>query len=114
MAKYVYTSRPKFSILIASAEGVAERFSKQYSDGAWPKQKAIVAALAALPSTASPADVDKLIGNQSWTHPYCDSCGQYKDRAVEFENGDHSVIVCDECLDTAKATLSSQQRAGGE
>lgn len=107
MVKYIFRSRPKFSVIVASTEGVIERWMSQYPEGRWPDKDKITKALVALPATASVADMDKIIGNRSWTSCYCASCGDYKDIAVEFDNGDHGCIVCEQCLDAAKSALSS-------
>lgn len=46
----------------------------------------------------TPDEWDAIIGNQSWTHIWCDECKDYRDSGVTFSEGHDSVTICDDCL----------------
>jgi hypothetical protein len=108
MVTYIRDARPTFSIAIASAVGVAERWSQQYPPENWPGAKQDIAKkVRELGDRANPDEVAKAIGNESWTHPHCDSCGTYVKRAVAYANGDRDFMVCEPCIIAAMAALTS-------
>jgi len=66
----------------AEIASVADRWKKGYlrSDGSWGtlhkgSSQSVYEALAALPETASAADVARVIGNDSWIGEDCTECG---------------------------------------
>lgn len=98
--------RPNFSIAIASAKGVAERWETQYPEGRWGDEKREIGKkLIALGANAAADAVANIIGNKSWTHALCASCNEYHDEAVAFREDE--VFVCHSCLRSALAALSA-------
>jgi hypothetical protein len=111
MAKSMKRTKLEYDILTASVGGVADRWRSQYTDAnralsGGRSVKEIQDALDALASDADPALADKVIGNQSWTHPYCSCCSNYVKAAVQFGT-DYPVVVCEPCM---KETTKELQR----
>lgn len=109
MTETIHQHRPRFSIVRASVKGVADRWRKQYPDdnrslSGGRDTKKILDALDALPIDADPKAAADIIGNMSWTHPYCESCEQPVAAAVEFGE-ENRVTVCISCLDEARSDL---------
>lgn len=91
---------------------VAEKWREAYSDPHWIKDKekqAIGVNLAALdPERATPADVEAVIGNPSWTNVgECDECGKAVKALVEVGQDpgyDSSTArICKRCATKALA-----------
>ena len=85
---------------------VAVRWREQYGnyEGHGPDKAEVGRRLASLdPETATRAEVDGIIGNDTWTSVDCEECGAMDVRAgVEFGGIDErTVIVCAACLRTA-------------
>lgn len=88
------------------AKQAPHAWSKQYSESDNPRQKAITKELNAL--TKPTADtVNNIIGNHYWTEIQCDCCGSYVDAAVHATelNGDHSLLICADCLSDANKII---------
>lgn len=109
MAKTIPQHRPRFDILVASSEGVADRWLSQYKDSQSPDKIAISSKLEKLGDKLTVEQADSIIGNQSWTHPYCHSCGEYKLKGVQFGE-DPFLNVCLDCLKKAEMALTSTNR----
>lgn len=68
--------------------------------------------------TATPAQVEKIIGNNSWAGDQsCDECGE-KVKAViqlgdEPDYESHTAEVCADCLRKALALMSPVEKSGG-
>lgn len=95
--------RREYDILVASGEGVAARWRKNYTDqsrtlAGGETVGQIQKALDALPEDADPQMFVNVVGNQSWTHPICDCCNEYVERAVSVGD-DPSVCICLPCLE---------------
>jgi hypothetical protein len=99
---------------------VAQRWADQYSEPYWLKdaeKQGIGRKLAALDgNTASAADVESIIGNDSWTRiDHCDDCGaEDLQEAVEFgQYRESSQTVCMRCLRAAvrMARAASKEQA---
>jgi hypothetical protein len=85
---------------------VAERWRRQYPDS----REDVQAALDALDlSEATAEQIDKIIGNQSWTHLFCSSCCDYTNRGVT-SFGYEQVNVCAACLKHAVEAISPPPR----
>lgn len=95
------------------AKGVAERWRKQYQgdDGSWvghypslsqkPRSQTH-AELVALGPNPDPDDVNRIIGNNSWTSCRCHQCGKDCDSIVEVgEEPDHESHTADLCAKCA-------------
>jgi hypothetical protein len=100
----------------ALAAGAAERWREQYLGpvgGRWipqPEKKAIHEALVALGPSPEPADVARVIGNDSWTDPgACDGCGKKVTAAVrvgdEPDYESSTAALCRGCLREALSLL---------
>ena len=89
------------------ASGAAERWRKQYADRTAPfpdgrEPATITVALEALGPTPNPSDVDRIIGNASWTAtPSCTECDAKGGPVVRVgEESDYdssTVYLCREC-----------------
>ena len=91
------------------ASNAAERWLCQYPndrDGIGEKVRA-------LGPTPNPDDVDRIIGNGSWTRtPRCSECGQDdKDCIVELgqepDYGSSTAWICQDCIDKASQLVAS-------
>lgn len=97
------------------ANDAAQRWQAQYkrtyvlSDGT--SASSILDALVALGPTPTPAAVDKVIGNNSWTAvPKCDGCGNEHPEFVirvgqELDHESSTADLCGACLREAGALL---------
>ena len=92
---------------------VAKNWHKQYfknGDWAYGKNKRqTYEAIKALPETASPEDIVKVVGNNSWTHNRCSICSDSTNRYFEIKNvnGHYTTI----CLACASSISSSHAKA---
>ena len=91
------------------AAEIAARWKAQYlRDGKWENCTAgserVYNSLLSCGDTAEA--IDAIIGNQAWTHLFCEECKEFVDRAVEFGEGYDSKIVCEPCLKAACAMIS--------
>jgi hypothetical protein len=69
--------------------------------------------------TATPKDVAKIIGNDSWTAMECDECGEKKPVAVarvgldsDFDDRPETTI-CRACLKSALDAIEAKEKEGG-
>jgi hypothetical protein len=94
------------AVAFASGRGVAHRWRAQYArhiegedrPSAFGKRPSEVAAeLDALGPDPKIEDVERVIGNQSWTRPFCAVCSDYILRAAVLGN-DERMTVCAACL----------------
>lgn len=89
------------------AAGAAEAWANQY-----PREKRdIFKALVALGAKPKPEDVNKVIGNDSWTRVACDECGEEVYAVVQIgqEPGYDSATaeVCLSCLVNAVELINA-------
>lgn len=97
-------SRVKLSV--ATARGVAERWRTQYQrDDRWTKtamsdSEETYNTLCALGPNPDIEKVSEAIGNKSWSHLSCGSCGDYAVRTLDFgsEHSDYGIVLCEPCL----------------
>lgn len=95
--------------------GAVDRWREQYFTcrGEWydDRKQTIWEKLKALGSSPDPADVDRVIGNGSWTRITCDNCGRYPEIAIEM--GSHSddeygpCNYCRKCVDEAISMIAN-------
>lgn len=108
--KDVTPPRTSFRIVTASARSVAARWKRQWGDSPRvpPDNARIIAQLEAIrPEDMTVAMADKIIGNQSWTTPFCGSCNEYRSPVVAFGQ-DYPSHVCLTCLVEALRALRKQ------
>ncbi len=85
--------------------------AKIFPDGESPKQK-LERLMSLNPETCAAAEVDAIVGNDSWTRVECDECVNAAVAAgrdsmmkhevvVEFSRGEKSVRVCGGCMASA-------------
>jgi hypothetical protein len=74
------------------------RWAEQYARGASDRQKEITRLLAALPKPIDGAEVDRIVGNGSWTRLECNGCNQDAPAVAHYGYGDYSLSLCAECL----------------
>lgn len=90
---YLYTRHIK-------AQSVPERWSYQYR-GNYMNKGDITEKLLNLPSPINPDEVDRIIGNQSWTWTECDECGALNVPVVQvgqvpdYESA--TACICEKC-----------------
>lgn len=89
------------------------RFKEQYENSPFKeikkkKTEAIIKELESLGPSPNPDDVDKAIGNGSWTRLQCDICECYGEKKyVEITNRFEEVwLICDGCLKKAMELLA--------
>lgn len=85
---------------------VAERWNEQYKGWKCAQKASIGERLNSLNAeTASSKEVDEIIGNSSWTHLFCDECGEEAERLVEIgqipDYDSRTACVCLSCLQKA-------------
>ena len=96
---YKITSRDKIRSVAARWEIQYKRYMQGQQD-----KLAILESIKKLDlNTCSAKDVDDIIGNQSWSKPFCDECNSYKESVISFDCGDGESRICADCLE--KATL---------
>lgn len=49
----------------------------------------------------NPEDVDKIIGNSSWTRLICHNCNKDVDAVFTFDTDEESLYVCEACVNIA-------------
>ena len=100
------------------AAEAAARWARQYSlhgwDGPpelWPKGSPayVYHQLLQLGPNPSPADVDRVIGNDSWTHVWCFSCKKHVSSAVVL--GQEDDAFCESCLSSAHSLIATAARS---
>jgi hypothetical protein len=107
------TPERRYHLLEASTDGVANRWREQYPEGqrvlaCGESVKKIQDALDALLPDSDPEKAAKIIGNKSWTHPFCSCCQEYVLHAVQF--GDATEATCLPCLDITAKELRKATR----
>lgn len=96
------------------ADEAPARFAGVYSRPGYARWTEAVEALLALPKPVSPDEVDRLIGNKSWTAvPKCDECGTENHAVVvevgeEPDNESRTACLCIGCVQKALALLGGQ------
>ena len=101
-------------IVTASADGVAERWFKQYRKEieAPPRRTTtrdpidIYNQLCALGTNPSIDAVAEVIGNKSWTHIFCAGCTEYVTVAIELGNYDDTRQYCCDCINRAHTAFA--------
>lgn len=97
---------------------VADRWKQQYCHGGdWGSllrgsSHAIYTKLAALPSTATAADVAAIIGNDGWIGEDCDECGEHTAIVLlgdEPDHESHTVYLCADCVRRVQQLIESPQ-----
>lgn len=99
-------------------KGVAERWKKQYCrDGKWGD---VYLANRGIPSNAETVhravlqaknlnDVDRIIGNENWTHNTCSECGTSKRGPMavfDVNGGEYEHLLCKPCLQKALTLIT--------
>lgn len=92
-----------FRISYGDPADACARWKHHYSDCDMPDKVAISGKLTAL-LTPTKAEVDAIIGNESWTSIWCSSCQNYTQAAVEV-GFDYPAQICEECLVAALREL---------
>lgn len=92
------------------ANQAAQRWRRQYPAGSGEPATEIYYKLLALGATPNPDDVDRIIGNRSWTEPgYCSECDMGAAALVmvgqEPDYESSTAYLCRECLAKAKDLL---------
>lgn len=55
-------------------------------------------------------DIDKIIGNDSWTSMWCDNCDGGNDIIFSFcMDGYHHCSICDKCIDKIKSAMDAEK-----
>jgi hypothetical protein len=57
-------------------------------------------ALVSLGVMPNPDDVDRIIGNDSWTRNMCSCCHKHSERVVSVDvtGGEYSTHICEKCV----------------
>ena len=99
--------------IVTQAEKVANaaaRWRRQYEgkQATCAGQVALIPALEAVTGSAQDraAEIERLVGNESWTRVWCDECCTYQTCGVTFSS-DESVTVCASCLRAASAAINA-------
>ena len=100
------------ALVIASGRGVTEKWHRQYGiENSWPNtvsgsSKATYDKLVGLGADPTADAVAEVIGNKSWTHPYCRGCEEYVAVVMAFGD-DERAHVCGRCLQAAGAAVTA-------
>ena len=91
------------------AKVVAARWKQHYfRDGEWglcfAGSERVFHALLSCGNTRE--EIDAIIGNNSWTHMFCEECKEWFERAIEIGEGYESKIFCEACLKKAVSMIS--------
>lgn len=105
--------RPMLATRKANAKTAAERWRAQYfGGGKWryeDRMRGIWERLVALGDNPNPDDVERIIGNTSWTECKCDQCGERKESVVmvgePLDYDSRTASLCVSCLDEARAQM---------
>jgi hypothetical protein len=89
------------------------RHGRSWSDTLSGSSKSVWKRLKALDlETASPEDVEKIIGNRSWTTLECDQCGREVDAVVEVGQSQgrdsRTADICADCIRKAADLFGSE------
>lgn len=92
--------------------GIAKRWHEQYGDNPerhGPDKTEIYRGLLALDlETCSPADVEAVIGNATWTRLKCNGCGRDVDAVVQVgDEPDYESSTADLCRSCAEAAAGA-------
>ena len=102
--------RPKLITRQMKADNAAKAWEAQY-DKPDKKQREIGATLVALGPSPNPDDVDRVIGNDTWTSPgRCGGCDSWKAQTLvqvgaEPDYESETALLCGDCLRAAVALL---------
>lgn len=89
-------------------ESVAKRWREQYNEDYRARSKDILINLEKLNlKTCSAKDIDKIIGNDSWTTLTCDLCEKKVSAVFCFERYDSHIGACKNCLRESIKELES-------
>lgn len=87
------------------ASDAPARWLASYHASRSPKHQQITAALAKLIAPIDPDEVDRIIGNTSWTTEACDECGTYADPLVQLgqepDYDSSTATICVPCIQKA-------------
>lgn len=102
------------------ASHAAEAWRRQYAsaianhrDDYDAKRRATYHALLALGPTPDPDEVDRIIGNGSWTSNHCDECGEAADTVQVGQPPDYesrTADLCEPCVRRALAEFEAVRR----
>jgi len=82
-----------------NASIAAKEWEKTYKKWDCEEKKETLSNLKKLGDNPNPDDVDRIIGNGTWTeNQLCDECGNEKDTVEFLENDAYAVWICKECL----------------
>jgi len=102
----------KLEVKRASAMNVAAQWRRQYYEekaDKWPKtaRGASEDVYNRLCDLGVSPDLDAaaaIVGNKSWTHPTCNGCDQYVEKAIVV-GYEHNLTMCEQCLEAGLAEL---------
>lgn len=106
MSKMVRRVQRQYGIACADADGVSARWDRQYPPDSAADKLAIGNKLRALISPTK-AEVDAIIGNESWTGVMCGSCYEYYSHAASF-GSDYPSEICVDCMTEALSDLRAE------
>lgn len=107
--------QPPLRLVSANGENVPARWKAQMcgiprrwkDDALMARNARIYEQLVALGPSPDIADVDRIIGNQSWTHLTCSGCNEYIAKGVEFgDSWSAPVVLCPTCVQAAAKFLN--------
>lgn len=86
---------------------VAERWLAQYGEATPKRLAGVQEKLDALGKTGTKAEIDSIIGNESWTTEMCDVCERSVEKWAILGDYDDTLNVCEDCLDDAKVEVEN-------
>jgi len=103
-------------VCIISRQLLADNFSKNWrlrygkiDFEMYPEQKAIYKEVQALGDHPDPNEIDRIVGNNSWTAVFCNWCGKDVDSVSCCDQYDGSGI-CKECCDKQSKLLDNKTK----
>lgn len=95
------------------AQMVHEKWNEVYGDGRYGEDKLVILKnLKKLGKNPDPNDVDKIIGNETWTRTLCSECGRFKGKTIivghEPDYDSETAYLCKSCVQKAYNLINKE------
>lgn len=61
----------------------------------------------------TPENIEKVMGNKSWSHPECNACGERKDECVAVKESwdDKEILICSQCAKLINFLINGEKKS---